>query len=151
MKLGQFLSGAAQAPTKAISFPVVGVNGQGVKSRATARAVFAFVDEHQRAEALRDAHAYLARLYVDKDGTPLQVPPRRRDEEETYQVLFRALRDADDPDQPFAETMLALRHALVDQVADQLARAYRKWVDEEFPDSITRDKFDELVAEAEGK
>src|SRR5437660_205856 len=111
MKLHDFLTAqgrARPAPTRPVTFKVLGVDGQMQSLVAEAAAEIAFVSESLRAEALREADAAIAKEY---GGQP--IPDDRREDERMYHVLHRALRDRDDVRQPFADGVRELKNALV--------------------------------------
>src|SRR5260370_41618933 len=95
MKLGDFLSqknvDRELAPSKPVEFVVGGEDRQsGTKVRARVRAVLVFVDETRRGEALRAAKAELRQRQPDGSLDALE-----QSNEEIYQILNFALRDAD--------------------------------------------------------
>lgn len=147
MKLGEFLSqqgaGARQAPTRTARVKLVGVDGQMLGRVADARAEIAFVPEAARQEALRDADRAIRDLY-GKDPPP----DERRDDEHKYHILHRALRDCDDPRQPFADSVRELKGALVLAEAARIWAEYCQFVEEEFPDSVDTETFERMVEEA---
>jgi hypothetical protein len=107
------------------------------------KAVLAFVDEKRRDEAMDAAETAIRRVYSDGNA-----PAEKRSNEIAYQVLVRALRDADDPRVQFAESVEQLRSALVQRVATHLYGEYLDFVDDEFPEVITPEQFADLVEQA---
>lgn len=129
-----------------IVFRIAGRNGKGVAVKVEeAKAVLRFVDEQARSEAYRDADKALREFYRDAGAEP---PIDRLIQERNYHVLFRALRDADDPSKPLAATVLQLRSVLVLDEARRIFDEYDRWVGEEFPEFIDADKFKALVEDA---
>jgi hypothetical protein len=148
MKLGDILTrsrrgDAMTAPTKPVTFKVLGRDADGVLTTAEAHVVLAFVDDQERAEALRAAEKALRADFPDGDA-----PPELLTEERTYQVLVRALRDEDDPRAPFAESVRQLRGALHHLEFSRLLKVYEQFVAEEFPEVVTPEQLDQLVDEA---
>ena len=145
MKLRDLLSSAGSrlAPTRPIRWKAIGYNERHERVMADVSAVFAFVDERQRQEALRDAAKALAKDYGSEP-----VPPSRRTDEESYHLLNRALRDADDPRSPFAESVEELKQALVFEATREVMSEYDRFCVEEFPPEVSEEEFKELVAEA---
>jgi hypothetical protein len=152
MKLGEFLSqkntDRELAPFKPVSFAVVGEDrqdGSRVVNRK-ANAVLIFVDETKRAEALRAAKRELRQFQPDGALDPVELS-----NEEIYQILALALRDAENHRQPLANSVGELRAALVKPVARQLSDEYEAFLKDEFPSHVTTDEFEELAREAEKK
>lgn len=145
MKLGDFFNEAPEAPTRPVEFDALWKNGDASTVRAKVRARFAFVDESARQQALRDAQRHLLAEYKD-----LPIPEQRRIDENTYYILHRALRDEDDPRQPFAASVDQLRRALTAPVSGRLIAEYADWVAAEFPSVIDKATLDGLEKEAEG-
>lgn len=149
MKLGDILSGSGScrpAPTRLASFKVVGYDNAHGRVVADATARLTFVDERSRLDALAEVNADLAKTHKTEPATAA-----RRSDEEIFHVLFRALKDADDPRQPFAESVTALKNALVISVARELWEEYSAFVAEEFPPWIDEEEFKALVEEAKKK
>lgn len=143
MKLNDFLLQGRPAATRSVTFRVLG-NDAGMNGVvADARAELAYVSEHVRHEAMREADAALREAYAGKDPQE-----DRRNDERTYHVLCRALRDADDVRQPFAGTVRELKGALVLAEAHRIWAAYADFMDEEFPDEIDAETFEKLVADS---
>jgi hypothetical protein len=113
---------------------------------AEVTATLAYVDEFQRAEALAAAEKSVRSRFPTGP-----LPEVQLGNEETYQILFRALRDAEDPKRPFADSVDELRLSIVKPVAAWLYREYELLIEEEFPTIPTDEQFDELVADAEKK
>jgi hypothetical protein len=148
MNLSDFFSTAARAvpaPTRAVTFKVIGSGPGSTRIVVDAKAELAFVDEDDRLKALRSASDYIKKTY---DGEPDRG---RRFDEEIYFVLLLALRDADDINAPFASTALQLRNALVLPEALRLWDAYQRFLREEFPEEISAEEMAELVEEAKKK
>lgn len=124
---------------------VYGMNARGEVVKAEEVPVsLRFVDEQSKAEAHRDADAETARLYASAGP----VPEDRREEERIYHVLFRALRDADRPEKPFADSVLQLKRCIVAREAMRAWNEYSGWELEEFPPAIDAETFGKLVADA---
>ena len=105
-----------------------------------------------RAPRERTAEVALREEYKPtEDGVPVPIPPKARADEETYQLLVRALRTPEDPRRPLARTVVELRNALPAPVAAQLVTAYNEWLESEFPDRITMAALRALEAEAAKK
>lgn len=152
MQLGSILeSGEFHKVGREVTFHILRTSPEGHQDKARVEAVFHFVDEALRHEADRHAEEWLRNdpLYK-KTGI---VPADKRREEEFYTFLARALRDKDDPTQPFCplSDYHKLRKALVSDVVTYLLRAYKQYVRDEYPETITEEQTGELVEEALGK
>lgn len=151
MKLGEILAGQEgrgvfRAPTKRIKLKVLGANASGEQTVADAEAVLSFVPEHEREEARIEAERSLAKQY------PGLVPEPVLHDARVYHLLQRALRDADDPRQPFAEGgVVQLKRALHQRTALDAYVAYERWCAQEFPEQVDEDVFEQLVEEAKKK
>lgn len=146
MKLSDFLNAqgrARPAPTRPINFKVLGRDQRASVMVADASAELAFVPEGARQEALRDAD----KIVMDAYGSAT-VPTDRREDERAYHVLYRALRDKDDPRQPFADSISELKGALVLPEAQRLYNEYKQFEAEEFPDIVDAEMFERMVEEA---
>lgn len=150
MRLGDFLNvtveGQVTAQTHPVTFKAIKRGKHGDEYVIEVKAVIAFVDEKRRDEAMDAAEAAIRRVYPDGNA-----PVEKRSNEIAYQVLLRALRDADDARVQFAESVEQLRAVLVQRVATYLYSEYLDFVDEEFPEVITPDQFAELVEAARKK
>lgn len=144
MRLGDFLKKGAEAPTHPVQFQIVGKDAQEVTVRATASAVLAFVDESSRQQSRLDARAHLTALDAAPSDDELI-------DERICQILFRSMRDADDPRKPFAQSVDELRRALVLVERNRLYLAYSKFVEDEFPDTCSPDALKAMETEAAGK
>jgi hypothetical protein len=147
MRLGDFLRNhdlQDPSPTHPVSFRVVGKNKRGEDFTMEANAVLAFVDEDKRTHGLHTARATLRPLYPQGE-----LPAVELSNEQAYQLLLHALRDADDPRVQFAENVDQLKRALVKPVAERLYADYQKFVDEEFPEVVSPEQLAELTNEAE--
>jgi hypothetical protein len=105
VKLGDLLAGGVSegvyvAPTKAVTFKVIGKNAEGQQTVADAKAVLAFVPEGEREEARIAAEMYLRKKFPAGDA-----PQDIASDLKAFYVLQRALRDPDDVAQPFAVTV----------------------------------------------
>jgi hypothetical protein len=149
VKLGQFLADAPEAPRKDVSFKVLGrAKGDGSKTMIEASACFMFVDQASESKAFADADEALASSFsTSKIAPPADVRAAKRN----FYLLHAALRDKDDPRQPFAESADMLERALSPRQAVFLLRAYDEFVAEEFPDTITAQGLAALESEAEKK
>lgn len=146
MKLGDFLNHAPpdSFPREAVEFLVLGRNKQTARVAVKARALLELVDEVDRQEAIAAALATLAPRR--KDGP---VPAEVEYDERTYEVLFRALRDADNPVEPFFATVLQLKHALTDEGVSMLARHYKTFCEKHYPAQPTPKQKQEVTADAD--
>lgn len=144
MKLHDFLGQQARpAPTRTVTFRIMGNDSRMVGRVATATAEIAFVPEGVRQRAIREAEKAIAEEYA---GEP--VPADRREDERSYHILFHALRDKDDVRQPFADSVKELKGALVLPEAQRLWSEYKQFEAEEFPEWVDGDTFEKLVEEA---
>lgn len=146
MKLHDFLSaqgGVRTAATRPVKMRVVGLDPSARSVVAEARAEIAHVSERERQQALREADRALHDLYLHDP-----VPEDRREDERTYHILQRALRDADDVRQPFSDSVTELKSALVLAEARRVWAAYVQFMEEEFPDQVDGETFERLVEEA---
>lgn len=146
MKLHDFLTAQGRsrpAPTRPVTFKVLGVDQRMQGLVAEAQAELAFVPESVRQEALRDAERVIRETYGEDS-----IPDDRREDERSYHVLHRALRDKDDVRQPFADSVKELKNALVLSEARRLWIAYQQFVEEEFPDIVDAETFERLVEES---
>lgn len=137
-------------PQKQVSFKVTAKVRDGAIYDVAA--VLVLVESPEVRRAIRDAEVALREEYKPtEDGTPIPIPAKARADEETYQILVRALRTPEDPRRPLARTVQELRNALPAPVAAQLVTAYNEWIDQEFPDRITMAALREMEAEAAKK
>lgn len=143
MRLGDFLSAARPIPHKPIKFKAIGKDPSGNVATTDVDAVFVFVDEHERQRARVEAMEALKKEY--KDAEP---PPAVVSDEIAYHFLFRALRDAQDERITLAESVRALKNALVAKEAARLDEEYNAWIDLEYPDSVTAEEFEKMKQEA---
>lgn len=127
---------------RAIEITVIGRNQQAEVVQVQDRVRFRFVSEQERADLFAKADAVVNARY---SGRP---PADRQQDERNYHVLHAALRDADNPSRPFAESVSALCSALVLAEAQRVFQEFDKWVDEEFPASVPEDEMAALVEEA---
>lgn len=146
MQLGDFLSDCPSAPVEPVTFRVVWKDDRGTQTTREVRAVLAFVDAYEMAEARRDAKRVCSDATKGADAPPLDY-----EEEAVYHVLSRALRDSDDPRRQFCPEVVKLRKALVPPVAGALMKAYNAFVTREFPDVVSDRERAELEAEAAKK
>lgn len=153
MQLHQFFSTAESIPppTKEVKFRVVSKVKAGALFEVTA--LLALVNDVEQREAIRDAEVALRKEYDPEEtgGIPVPVPPKARQDEEVYQLLFRVLRDVDDPGKPLARTVLELRTSIQPATAADLIRAYNTWVEAEFPDTVSPEVLKKLETDAQGK
>jgi hypothetical protein len=152
MKLGEILrksGGAFRAPTKPVKFKVIGRDpSSGDQTVADAEAVLVFVDESEREEALIESEKYIRKKFPD--GVMLSAD--RLTDSHTYHLLAKALRDADDPRQPFAAGGVSeLRASLHRNEAQHVYSEYLRFVDEEFPEHVDDETFEELADAAAKK
>lgn len=160
MKLHDFLSVKNEtrelAPFEPVEFIVVGEDrSSGAKVRAKASAVLVFVDEDKRQDCIMQAQISADAKAVNADNPEKptgHAPPRTVvDNEFIYHLLLRALRDATNHRNPFADNVDQLRVALMKPVANKLYDQYEKFVEREFPDNPTVEQTQELEVEAEKK
>src|SRR5579859_3319296 len=152
MKLGEIQTGQGgrgvyRAPTKPVKIKVLSTSPSGEQQVSDAEAVLAFVSEHEREEARVEAERDLAKRY--SGGI---IPQSVLDDAVVYYVLQRALRDADDPRQPFADGGVAqLKSALHQRAAIDLFVTYQRWCAQEFPPQVDDEVFESMVEEARKK
>ncbi len=128
---------------------VPGVVGER-QHKARVKATLRFVDEQLRHEGDRQADRFLRESPLYQDGV---IPPQKRTEEEFYCFLIRALRNSDNPAEPFCELKdyARFRRALVSEVVSYLLREYKRYVADEYPELATPEQVAEVVEEALGK
>ncbi|MFO0578699.1 MAG: hypothetical protein U1A78_32250 [Polyangia bacterium] len=152
MQLGSILEAGEFHPVgREVTFHILRTSPEGKQDKARVTAVLHFVDEALRHEADRHADEWLrADPLYKKTGI---VPLEKRREEEFYAFLIRALRDKDDVTQPFCPLAdyYKFRKALVSDVVSYLLRAYKAYVRDEYPETVTEQQAGELVEEALGK
>ena len=137
-------------PQKPVSFKAIAKTRDG--ALYDVEAVLVIVDSPEVRKAIRDAELALREEYKPApDAVAAPIPTKARADEETYQLLVRALRVAEDPRRPLARTVLELRNALPAPVAGQLITTYNEWLEAEFPDTMTMAGLRQLEADAEGK
>ena len=123
-------------PQKPVSFKAIAKTRDGALYNVDA--VLVLVESPEVRRAIHDAEVALREEYKPAaDGTAPPIPNKARADEETYQMLTRALRVPEDPRRPLARTVLELRNALPAPVAAQLITAYNEWLEAEFPDTMT--------------
>lgn len=150
MRLADFLNSpnrsksAIPAPTQPVTFKALGRDPHGEEYLVECKATLGLVDENRRDEAIDDTEARMRAKYPD--GT---APEEKRRNEMAYQVLLRAMRDADDTRVQFAASVDELRSALVMPEATRLYGEYVRFVEEEFPAAPTTKQFQALTREAE--
>jgi len=151
MQLGNILSTATQpVVAKPVRFRVL-VSPPGEPQRhAVAEAVLAFVDEDARHESKRLAVLGLKSKEPYRSGTP--IPEDELIEEEFYRFLMVALRDKDDPAQQFCPNSdyPRFRQALILRQVRWLLGQYDAFVNEEYPELLTKDQQEALLQEAQG-
>jgi len=146
MKLGDILGAGFEAPHHKVTFKVIGKDRQGSQVVADASAVLAFVSEDDRKECWREADRETRKKYPDGDA-----PEAVTSDERCYHLLCRALRDEDDPRQPFAGNVGELRRALSANTFVELMRTYNEFCADEFPPHVDVDTFEKLAEEAKKK
>jgi hypothetical protein len=145
MKLDAFLAGggAQHAATRTFKIRVVGKDPQENNVVGETEVDIAFVPERYRQEALRDAAKALHEAFGD---TP--VPEESADSERKYHILLRALRDSDNPKEPWCGNVTKLKNALVIREANRAWDEYCLFLEEEFPNQIDNETFANLVEQA---
>ena len=158
MKLGDILRTAGTS-RPAVMRPVpIRVGGEADNfSRliGEGRACFCYVSEEDRSRALVAArkvvHERMKNDALHGDMTAYITDQDIRDEQ-TYQILFLALRDADPDDRgrhsPFASSVDELRTALSLPVVQDLWEEYQRYLAEEFPPFVDKETWEALVADA---
>ena len=137
-------------PQKPVSFKAIAKTRDGALFNV--EAVLVLVESPEVRKAIHDAEVALREEYkAGTDGTAPPIPNKARADEETYQMLVRALRVVEDPRRPLARTVLEMRNALPAPVAAQLITVYNEWMESEFPDTMTMAALRQLEADAEGK
>lgn len=160
MQLGDILDGGAEfyPVGREVEFHVLkhslealGEERAGERQhKARVKATLRFVDEQLRHEG--DAQADKV-LRADPLYRESGIPPQKRTEEEFYCFLIRALRNSDNPAEPFCDLKdyAKFRRALVSEVVSYLLREYRRYVADEYPELATPEQVAEVVEEALGK
>lgn len=150
MKLGDLFTGkrasegACTAPTKSVKFKVLGER-DGEQLMTEASAVFRFVPEDEAETCRIEAERAL------RDEFPGGAPADLIEDARAFRIIQRALRDEDDPRQPFARDVASLQAALQQRVAVDLFRTYIEWARVEFPETVDDEMLDKLIAEASKK
>lgn len=143
MKASQFFKTAGRfkpAPSHPVALRLVNEDG-GVQSFAEAEAVFRFVPQSLHDDAGGDAAKALA-----TSKTP--VTDERRRAEEQVHLLYAALRDKSAPAEPFFDDVETCRAMLMPDERIRLLAEYQHFVETHFPESITPEKFKEMVEDA---
>lgn len=152
MQLGDILDGGAEfyPVGRPVTFHVLRQPLGGLQDKARVEAVLYFVDEPARHEA--DAHADKV-LRADPLYRDTGIPSQKRTEEEYYTFLVRALRNKDNPAEPFCPLAdyPKFRKSLVSDVVSYLLREYKRYVADEYPELATPEQVAEVVEEALGK
>jgi len=146
MRLGDFLKRQDQhepAPTRPVTYRAIGQNPRGEDFTVAVSAVLAFVDEDRRPRSLNAAQVTMRHTYPAGD-----IPEVELSNEQVYQLLLLALRDATDPRVQLAESVDQLKRSLVKPVAERLYREYQDFVADEFPMVIEPEEFQKLVSES---
>lgn len=152
MKIGDIFAGSGsstgvyRAPTRQVKIKLIGDNEVAEQTVAETRAVLRFVPEDAAAETRVAAEKELREQFPDGNPPSDLVADAR-----AFHLLQRALRDADDPRQPFAMSVKELRASLQRREALGLFASYTQFVTDEFPEHIDDDLFAELVDEAAKK
>jgi len=138
-------------PQKAVSFKAIAKTRDG--ALYDVEAILVLVESPEVRRAIRDAELALREEYkpATDSVSPPPIPGKARADEETYQMLVRALRVPEDPRRPLSRTVLELRNALPAPVAAQLITAYNEWLEAEFPDTMTMAALRALEEEAAKK
>lgn len=151
MKLGEILSakhqsGLVPSVMRPVEFKVIGKGkGSGEHVTTSAKAILAIVSEEERMLAQRDANEAVISRYGERHPVGEAFY-----DEHVFQMLARAMRDADDPRGNFA-TADELRKALARPVAMELYSTYLDYEREEFPDRIDEAMMKKLVDDAKKK
>jgi hypothetical protein len=149
MKLGEILQGGGAHPVspRRVAFQVIGHDEQMRLLKARAEAVLVFVDEHKRNGCRVKAREAVHKRFPNQD-----VPPGVLVDEEEYQLLFEALREASPDDKGryphFASTVEELRSSLMLRECQRLRAQYDQYCAEEFPPVISKEDMAKLVEEA---
>jgi hypothetical protein len=149
MNLGDFLSNASSSPplpAEPVSFTALHVNVTGDTLKVPVNAVLVCISEKERQECLRRALVHCRKEYPSADG----IPPERLAEEERFQMLAEALRDADDPRKAFAH-VLQLRSVISPHEVTKLWQTLEAFMQREFPPIIDAAEFEKLVQDAKKK
>jgi len=140
----QVRAGAIPAPTHPVNFKALARGPRGDRHVVDVAAVLAFVDEDERETAIDAANAAVRRAYPEGGE-----PEEKRRNAVAYEILVRALRDAEDSRAQLSASVEELRKALVQPVATRLYADYLAFVDSEFPSTPTPQQLKELTSEAE--
>lgn len=142
MQLSDFFSSPAAVPLRgrSVKFKIVRNAGNGSRLVADASALLVYVDEKDRAEAIRNADGIINARYK---GDP--IPSESREDERALHILALALRDEDPPHAPFARTVDELRSALVDREFGNVWAEFNRYIAEEFPPYVDEAEFRRLV------
>lgn len=163
MQLGDLLRKEPGAPCvrHAVEFHVLH-QVEGVEHKTKASAVFVPVPDSLQAQARERARTFLQLQDNDPDSpyrwkdadTPgAPIPEAILENEENLVFLSWALRDKDKITRPFCEERdyAIFRRALVPRQVAYLLEEYRKFLDEEYPETLPPKAKEELEEETEGK
>lgn len=156
MQLGSFLSGTDAEPCvpDEVEFHVMKKIGTG-RTRRLVRAVFLPVSEEERLASRRDAINYLRTLpeYKEHDGVAPPIPSWLIIEEELYKFLQAALHDPDNLACKFVDNTSypAFRSGIVMAQVEWLLAKYKRYIKEQYPETLTPAEVAQLEEEALGK
>lgn len=129
------------APSHRVAIRLCGKDRNGNEVMADAEAVMVLVSDDARLRCTEEAAAALAKAGKAPTDERLRT-------EETYHVLCRALRDADQSSKPFFETVLQAQSLLVAVEAVRIMREYQGFVDEHYPEVISVDEMQAMEDDA---
>ncbi len=124
-------------------------------SKVKVKALLGPLSRPEETESARQAEAYLRTKpdYQEKDGKLPPIPALVVNQELDLRFLFAALRDADDPSRPLVEVANyeRFRLGMVDETIVPLIKAYKAYMEREYPSAITDSQRAKLEEEAKGK
>ncbi len=149
MNLGDILTTQGRAQPvhpHPVEFKAKGTNAELEIVTARVKAVLICLDEDQRTAARVAALGSVERRFKDK-----AVPSGVVSDEEIYHYLFEALRQPEMVDgihPKLAATVMELRGALVKNEANRIYREYVEYMEREFPENVSDEKWAALVEDA---
>lgn len=149
MKLGDFLSNVPPATGSAgrerVDFRLLSFDSQGNQLAATGFACFCLASDKDEQEADMAAVKFVQTL---RDASTPVVPEFIFQARSRAELLSRVLRDWDDPRERFAADADALQRHIPRHDLEQIAAAYEKWVESNYPKVIDKKQRDDLKGEA---